>query len=684
MGFEVVYCFKCQKRLSEKDFQKGNAFRVGITTTCKKCSPELIATLPAGQQAALLAGEPQKQATPAPERSDKSRKTDSDRLKPPPAPHAHRHAQVTHTKRAIAEQSSGSPAVVIGIGAAVIVGLVLLMTAGSGRNGRNNGHRVASSSSSEAVPAPKADPAATNQPAQDPPGGITSVVPDGNPRRAQEAEAALKSAREYRKANPDDLAEIVKRFEKAMWDAEKTPHFEAAKREYEESSRKLAASAPPPPAPTSPPTPPESASSSGDTAAPETPPVPVDPAPPGKDDGVKVASSSGKEPEPVVDPVAHADPATPTKDPIGWWRFDEDDGETAEDASGRGHTARLVGTVKRTLGKFGRGVKFSGDGGHVELPSTPDLDRVQAGSYTLAAWFRSEAVPEAGIPSLERFAVLVKAGRHLGIAYNHEQRFVAEHWPAEGGPILAGAWDTACPPWSFHHFAVVVDREAGEMRAYLDGERTFVKPLPKQAGAADYGTTPWRIGIADPGEGGRRWAAKGVVDDVRIYGCALDADEVTAVFKGPPPEVVSPVPTKPDPVSVPPAVAPVPDPVPNPEPKPKLAVVRLVLVDASKAQDLVVLKDGVTIKLSVLRTRKLTVRADTSPKQVGSVILELSGRKPQKESKHPYTLFGDDGGKHKAGKLEAGEHTITATPFTEEDGKGEAGQPLTIRFRMVD
>jgi len=1068
MGFEVVYCFKCQKRLSEVDFQKGEAFRIGATTTCRKCSPELIAALPAEQQAALLSGPAQVRSTPQAIQQEKPPQHESDRLRRSPTePPTPRHATAAHTKHYPEMKPAASPVVYVIVGAVIALGLVLFLVLGGGSP------RADKDPAAPAVPPVVADSGGAGMPAparanEGRPVGPPSSVPDGNPRRMQEAEESLRAAREHRKANPNDLEGIVRRFQVALWDAERTPLYEEAKREREEAARRLAATAPKPvppadpaaaPAPSTgavaaqpPPTLVAPVLTAADLAAKEevlrrgheeavrkalddfkaataaapdavaraaaverlgkaetdpriaaemlrhldgdvsvlrsalgalapycgdekvaraqwkaiqadpeqleknlwtlfgcghpslvpvvipylrhssasvadaavwvldsvfcaesvdgllaaweelesarqgggkakgdaetrlnqlywlapavarltgqgfkTPaeyrawwskarpsykpalaprPAPVcirhqvpacevwtglrdfkgdlasggwlrrppdrahvlrelespycleeyyaarvrgylvppvdgdyrfwiaaddkgelhlsldetpaakavvakavdfnyarawDPHPDqvsrtiplkagrryyfeahlGETKGMDIVSVAwqppgGKrtvipgrhlipfdcaEPDPAAAvsalakplsgngaaPLPVPAPAPPSQGLIGWWRFDESAGDVAEDASGNGRAARLVGAVSRTLGKLGRGVRFAGDGGHVELPSVPDLDGVQGGSYTLAAWFRPEAMPEAGVPSGERFAILVKAGRHLGLAYNHEQRFVAEHWPVSGPSLVAGAWESVCPPWAFHHVAVAVNRTAGEMRFYLDGGQAFVKPLPPEAGAADYGTTPWRIGVADPAGSARRWAAKGVVDDVRIYGRALQTGEIADLLKGPPPEAAAAAAPKQAPS---PAPAPKPEaahaPAPVPEKKPGVGVARLVLVDASTAREIFPLKDGMTFRLSALPTRKLTVRADTQPSVVGSVVMELDGRDRQVEGSAPYSLFGDDKGKHKAGTLSIGEHVISVTPYAEKEGKGEAGKSLSIRFTVAE
>jgi len=55
MGFELVYCYKCQKRLIEDDFKEGAALRVGTHTSCLGCADELLQQLTPEQQKTVFA-----------------------------------------------------------------------------------------------------------------------------------------------------------------------------------------------------------------------------------------------------------------------------------------------------------------------------------------------------------------------------------------------------------------------------------------------------------------------------------------------------------------------------------------------------------------------------------------------------------------------------------------------------
>ncbi|RDC65606.1 S8 family serine peptidase [Adhaeribacter pallidiroseus] len=105
----------------------------------------------------------------------------------------------------------------------------------------------------------------------------------------------------------------------------------------------------------------------------------------------------------------------------------------------------------------------------------------------------------------------------------------------------------------------------------------------------------------------------------------------------------------------------------------------LVMLNASNSQELQTLSEGSVINLTRLATAKVRFRAQTGPMKVGSVILELNGQKIT-ENKAPY----DYPNSTDSFELTPGDYTLTATPYTQAQGAGEAGIPLTIHFKVVE
>ncbi len=111
---------------------------------------------------------------------------------------------------------------------------------------------------------------------------------------------------------------------------------------------------------------------------------------------------------------------------------------------------------------------------------------------------------------------------------------------------------------------------------------------------------------------------------------------------------------------------------------PAQAVTGFMLVDADADEDIRPLADGDTIT-----EETITIRVETEPPRVGSVVFGLNEEPRFKvENEDAYALKGDDNGDYHAWLAEPGTYRLTATPYTEADGQGEAGTPLTITFTV--
>lgn len=227
----------------------------------------------------------------------------------------------------------------------------------------------------------------------------------------------------------------------------------------------------------------------------------------------------------------------PPKNPDLLLHLPFDDGKV-DDTSGNGSVGKAVGKVEWAEGRIGGALKLDGSGGHVQIANSDALDKVQADSYTVAAWFKPDNVP----PGTEsdnnaRYGILIKEGWHTGLSYNSEKQFIMEHWlaPAAGGeePVWAGAgtWEDSFDAGKWYHVAGVVDRKAGLTKLYLNGELKNSADWEANKPARDPGKSPWRIGIASPGAEKWSWPAKGLIDDVRIYKKALTDAEIAALYK---------------------------------------------------------------------------------------------------------------------------------------------------------
>lgn len=214
---------------------------------------------------------------------------------------------------------------------------------------------------------------------------------------------------------------------------------------------------------------------------------------------------------------------------IAHWKLNETSGATADDSSLANNDATRTGTAGWTTGKDANAHNFNYNDGddYFQAPTNTALNDVQEGDYTVMAYFKPNSVPPgSGSANNSAYGIVRKSGWHAGLVYGSDGSIFFEHW-LQSGPTWNGAgdWEFHAPN-SFYHVAGVVSRTEGTIKIYVDGVLKETSSFTPGAAPYDYGSTPWRIGISNPGASEWRHAADGVIDDARIYNRALSAEEI--------------------------------------------------------------------------------------------------------------------------------------------------------------
>ena len=113
-------------------------------------------------------------------------------------------------------------------------------------------------------------------------------------------------------------------------------------------------------------------------------------------------------------------------------------------------------------------------------------------------------------------------------------------------------------------------------------------------------------------------------------------------------------------------------------------VITFSLIDADRDEVISQLSDGDVINLDNYPINDFNIVANTNPETVGSVIFEFNGE-TSRENVLPYALAGDrsNGTDFRSLALPLGESTLTATAFTQRNGNGKSGTPLSITFTVI-
>jgi hypothetical protein len=232
---------------------------------------------------------------------------------------------------------------------------------------------------------------------------------------------------------------------------------------------------------------------------------------------------------PLPPPPPDATP-TPPRDPLrrgllGHWTFDEGSSSEASDASGHGHHAALFGCPPagpRPPGLVGGALRGPGCWG--EIAATPAIDGVTT-ELTIAAWVFLDAKPtdKDGILSrqvsgsaAEHYYLFLDDGRPRfylrtdgdGIGLSHEQQLPRERWV---------------------HVAATYDGEAA--RIFVGGRevarvRKPIKWMATRSPVVLGGNANGAAASIDERLDGR-------LDEVRLYGRALSADELAELAVAP-------------------------------------------------------------------------------------------------------------------------------------------------------
>src|ERR1043166_2296420 len=203
MGKSISYCYKCSSLLREDDFDRGKAFRDGDRVVCAACAP------------GLRDSTTQLPAKAAPTRI--SRRGPSTRLPTVKTPLAF---PVPEGLEAKPQGRSKSP-MILGVagGGVALLGILLFF---------------AFSKNPATAPVPPApEPEKISRPVEPPPKKEPNAV-----GRAADREL-LESARKYVADRPDDLDGQKGRFEKIIWDFERSTSAVEAKKEIEAIRAKI-------------------------------------------------------------------------------------------------------------------------------------------------------------------------------------------------------------------------------------------------------------------------------------------------------------------------------------------------------------------------------------------------------------------------------------------------------------
>ncbi|MCP4607152.1 MAG: LamG domain-containing protein, partial [Planctomycetes bacterium] len=205
-------------------------------------------------------------------------------------------------------------------------------------------------------------------------------------------------------------------------------------------------------------------------------------------------------------------------DLVGYWKFDETSGTTAQDATGNGNDGTLNGDPQWAAGILGGALEFDGDGDYVEVGDDPIFQITE--QITVACWIK-----------VTQFTIDWQAIFTMGDDSWRLQRQTSTDnlcWACTGVNGTTGDWwlhgDVNVNDGEWHHTAGVYD--GSKYYLYVDGELDASKDT---SGSMSVSSFPVFIG-ANAQQSGREF--EGLIDDVRVYKRALMDTEILGVMSG--------------------------------------------------------------------------------------------------------------------------------------------------------
>jgi hypothetical protein len=203
---------------------------------------------------------------------------------------------------------------------------------------------------------------------------------------------------------------------------------------------------------------------------------------------------------------------------VGEWHFDEGAGSVVEDSSGNGNDGVIRGATW-VKGKYGGALSFDGVDDYV----TVGIINRPTNTFTFEAWIKSEATHQIDGQSTsgtrgtsgQRYAFFPSHGGSsnagAGLSVGTNGISVYEHGSSYM-PALAVYSDNIGTGWN--HIAVVYSNKKPSI--YLNGILVLTGYTSPRINV----NTPVRFGMCKYG------SHKGCIDEVRVYNCALTAEEI--------------------------------------------------------------------------------------------------------------------------------------------------------------
>jgi hypothetical protein len=211
---------------------------------------------------------------------------------------------------------------------------------------------------------------------------------------------------------------------------------------------------------------------------------------------------------------------------MAYWSFDSSSTSTYYDVTGHGYDAVATGTgVGLAAGVQGQAMSCSG--GNFEVTAAHSSSDFNFTKYTIECWIYCAVIPTGSATIFNNNYCEASGGSANGynVAVNAEGRVVLCQSTSSGGSWVGAISSTALAPVTWYHIACVNDSTS--LKVYINGS---LSDNLSYVGTYPLPGTDARIGCQRRQDGNMYYPFDGMIDELKLYNCALSADTIAAHY----------------------------------------------------------------------------------------------------------------------------------------------------------
>lgn len=198
---------------------------------------------------------------------------------------------------------------------------------------------------------------------------------------------------------------------------------------------------------------------------------------------------------------------------IAYYKLDDTSGAVIDETGN--HDGTNYGATRGLTGADGKAFSFDGVNDYVSVPDNDALDFTEESVYSITLWLKGSYI---GGPTY--FIQKRMGDDRYAIAFGGDGSLTAQI--GDGTNVLNAVVNEPIDYLSWHHIVMTYTNN-NTLKLYVDGILKKTETLPL-LGGVDTGTSPLLIGTGVVG------TFQGLIDEVRIYDCALNGDEIQALY----------------------------------------------------------------------------------------------------------------------------------------------------------